>query len=232
MLDMERRELILEYLRQKRTAKVSLLAEKIHVSEATMRRDLAELERMGFIKRVHGGAALVDSASQELSMFIRERQNEAAKRIIAQKASRHLQDGQMIFLDASSTAMHLVKYFKAFKSLTIITNGLTTTNELQDSVHKVYCTGGLLLHNSSAYVGSYAIEIVQRFNADIFFFSSRGISEKGLITDASYEETAIRRAMLEHSKKHIYLCDKSKQGLCFGYNLCTLSQVDDYITDD
>ena len=90
MLDMERRELILEYLRQKRTAKVSLLAEKIHVSEATMRRDLAELERMGFIKRVHGGAALVDSASQELSMFIRERQNEAAKRIIAQKASRHL----------------------------------------------------------------------------------------------------------------------------------------------
>lgn len=232
MLDVERREMILKILRQRHTEKVAALAKSVHVSEATMRRDLNEMERMGFIKRIHGGAVLVEGFNQELSMSVREQQNENAKRIIAQKASRFLHDGQIIFLDPSSTAMHLVRHFENFRSLTIITNGISTAGELLRSSHKVYCTGGLMLHNSSAFVGSHTIEIIQRFNADIFFFSSRGVSSTGLITDASSEETAVRRAMLAHSRKSVFLCDKSKMGTLFGYNLCSLSEVDHYITND
>ena len=221
MLEVERFEKIMEYLREKKTAPVNVLAKRLFVSEATMRRDLSELERKGLVKRLHGGAILLDGANQELPLYLRERQNTDAKRIISEKASHHIVEGQTIFLDASSTA----------QNLTIITNGLKTAQELNSLSHRIYCTGGLLLHNSSAYVGDFAADFVRNFNADIMFFSSRGVSESGQITDASREETYIRQVMLQQSRKHIFLCDHNKIGQVYCYNLCNVSQLDDYITD-
>lgn len=179
MLEVERFEKILEYLREKKTAPVSVLA----------------------------------------------------KRIISEKASRYIAEGQTVFLDASSTAQYLIKYFEGFQNLTIITNGMKTAQELNSLSHRIYCTGGLLLHNSSAYVGDFAADFVRNFNADIMFFSSRGVSEDGHITDASQEENYIRQVMLQQSRKHIFLCDHNKIGQIYCYNLCSISQVDDYITD-
>ena len=218
MLEVERFEKIMEYLREKKTAPVNVLAKRLFVSEATMRRDLSELERKGLVKRLHGGAILLDGANQELPLYLRERQNTDAKRIISEKASHHIVEGQTIFLDASSTAQYLIKYFENYQKL----NSLS---------HRIYCTGGLLLHNSSAYVGDFAADFVRNFNADIMFFSSRGVSESGQITDASREETYIRQVMLQQSRKHIFLCDHNKIGQVYCYNLCNVSQLDDYITD-
>ncbi|MBQ2756317.1 MAG: DeoR/GlpR transcriptional regulator [Oscillospiraceae bacterium] len=231
MFEPERLEQILTILRRTQTATVKHLAQQLYVSEATVRRDLNELERRGFINRIHGGAVLTDGATREVPLFLREQQNTESKRIIAAKAAQHLCDGQVIFLDASSTAMYLIPHFERFQNLTIITNGLKTSQNLRSLKHNVYCTGGLMLHNSLAYIGDFAAEFIRHFNADIFFFSSLGISEDGRITDASSEETNIRRIMLEQSRKHIFLCDSSKQGKTYCYNLCNLSQVDDYISD-
>ena len=130
MLEVERFEKIMEYLREKKTAPVNVLAKRLFVSEATMRRDLSELERKGLVKRLHGGAILLDGANQELPLYLRERQNTDAKRIISEKASHHIVEGQTIFLDASSTAQYLIKYFENYQNLTIITNGLKTAQEL------------------------------------------------------------------------------------------------------
>lgn len=155
--------------KRKKTAPVNVLAKRLFVSEATMRRDLSELERKGLVKRLHGGAILLDGANQELPLYLRERQNTDAKRIISEKASHHIVEGQTIFLDASSTAQYLIKYFENYQNLTIITNGLKTAQELNSLSHRIYCTGGLLLHNSSAYVGDFAADFVRNFNADIMF---------------------------------------------------------------
>ena len=62
-------------------------------------------------------------------------------------------------------------------------------------------------------------------------FSNRGVSESGQITDASREETYIRQVMLQQSRTHIFLCDHNKIGQVYCYNLCNVSQLDDYITD-
>ena len=231
MFEPERLEQILTILRRTQTATVKHLAQQLYVSEATVRRDLNELERRGFISRIHGGAVLTDGANREVPLFLREQQNTESKRIIAAKAAQHLCDGQVIFLDASSTVMYLIPHFERFQNLTIITNGLKTSQELRSLKHNVYCTGGLMLHNSLAYIGDFAADFIRNFNADVFFFSSLGVSEDGKITDASAEETNIRRVMLEQSRKHIFLCDSSKHGKTYCYNLCSISQTDDYISD-
>ena len=95
MLEVERFEKIMEYLREKKTAPVNVLAKRLFVSEATMRRDLSELERKGLVKRLHGGAILLDGANQELPLYLRERQNTDAKRIISEKASHHIVEGDI-----------------------------------------------------------------------------------------------------------------------------------------
>ena len=232
MLETERLEEILTHLRQRHTTTVAALAKRLYVSEATIRRDLTELERQGLVKRVYGGAVLVQSTQAEVPMMQRAHQNSRSKAQIAAMAVKHLQNGQTIFLDASSTVMHLVKHLDSVQSLTIITNGVKTAIELQSlNQHTVYCTGGRMLHNSSAYVGAYAEDFIRNFNADVFFFSSRGVSESGLITDSSCDENHIRRVMFDHSRKHIFLCDQSKIGHAYSYNLCPLQQVDEFITN-
>ena len=232
MLETERLDQIMTYLRQKHTSTVAALSKRLFVSEATIRRDLTVLEQRGLVKRVYGGAVLAENAQSELPLVLRAQQNSHSKTQIAAAAARHLCNGQTIFLDASSTVMHLIKHFESMQSLTIVTNGLKTAIELQTLYqHTVYCTGGRMLPNSSAYVGAYAEDFIRHFNADIFFFSSRGVSDTGLISDASSDENHIRRVMFEHSRKHIFLCDQSKVGKTYCYNLCTLQQVDDFITD-
>ena len=231
MLELERLEKILGYLRENQTATVHNLARKLYVSEPTVRRDLSELERRGLVKRLHGGAVLVDSTYSELPLYVRQQQNSTAKQIMAAKAIRYLQDGQVVFLDASSTAMHLIPYFEHYENLTIITNGVKTAQELQRFHHRVYCTGGLMLHHSAAYVGDFAMDFIRQFNADIVFFSCRGLAESGMITDASQEETAVRKVMLNQSRMKIFLCDSSKIGKQYCYNLCPVSNVDVFITD-
>ena len=231
MLEEERLNHILEYLRQSQTATVQALSKRLYASEATVRRDLNELARRGMVKRLHGGAALLDTAARELPLYVRQQQNAAAKHAMAAQAAQYLRDGQVIFLDASSTVMYLVKYLENFENLTVITNGIQTAQELQRFHHRTYCTGGLMLHQSGAYVGEHAADFLRRFNADLCFFSSQGLSEDGWITDDSGEETHIRRVMLEQSRKKIFLCDRSKVGQVYACNLCKLDRVDVFITD-
>lgn len=231
MFEAERLQKILKFLDGKQAVSVQQLSQELFVSCTTIRRDLNELQRQGLVKRIHGGAVLIAGDAQELPLYMRKKQNSAAKELIALRAVTHIRDGQVLFLDASSTVQHLVPHLAGFRDLTIITNGLKTAQELSDLPHKVYCTGGLQLHNSSAYVGHIAERTIREFNADIFFFSSRGLAADGRITDASGEETQLRRVMLEHSKTHIFLCDSSKFGADFCHNLCRLHQVDVFISD-
>lgn len=231
MFELERLEKIQDILSERNTMSVRHLAEQLFVSETTIRRDLNELERQGLVKRIHGGVVLLAGPNRELPLYMRERQNSEAKELIASRALTHIHNGQVLFFDASSTVQRMVRHLTQFRDLTIITNGLKTAQELSSLSHNVYCTGGLQLHNSSAYVGHIAEQTVREFSADLFFFSSRGLSETGKITDASAEETQLRRVMFEQSEKRIFLCDSSKFGNTYCHNLCRLEQVDAMISD-
>lgn len=227
----ERYEAIVDILREKSTVSVHFLAKELFVSEPTIRRDLKKMEESGIIKRTFGGAVLSEYLNKEVPLSMRERENMTAKDYIAREAVKHICDGQVVFLDASSTASRIVKYISAFSNLTVITNSPKTSLKLAELKIKSFCTGGLMLENSIAYVGSYAENFVKNFNADIFFFSSRGITQNGLITDSSVEESDLRKAMMSNSKKNIFLCTSDKIGKQYFYNLTNASETDGVICD-
>ena len=232
MAIIQRQEKILAYLVEHHTASVHRLAKEVYASEATIRRDLAALERLGKIKRTFGGAVLTEFLNREVPLTLREQANIQAKDTIAAKAAALIQDGDTVFLDASSTALRLVRHLPRFQDLTVITNGPKTSLALGALKIPCHCTGGILLPDSVAYVGADTCSFFRRFNPDVVFFSCRGVTEEGRLCDSSLEESHVREAMLSGSGRKIFLCDSSKFGMTYRYNFAHLEELDEIITEN
>lgn len=231
MYNIERQNEIINILVEKKSISVNKLAKILYVSAPTVRRDLSELEQQGKVLRTHGGVILRMTAESEIPLMFREDQNSIAKQIIANKASKIVQNGSVIFLDASSTAAHIIPFLKKFSDIVVITNSPKTSMKLGENNIKNYCTGGLLLMHSVAFVGSETEKFISSINADLLFFSSRGYMSGGFITDSSVEEAAIKKAMIRNSEKSFYLCDSSKKNKKYLYNICSTEDVTGIINE-
>lgn len=231
MIPNSRHEEILQILRQRGTVAVSRLAGELYASEATIRRDLTVLEEQGMLRRVHGGAVLLGGAEQEVPLYLRERERHLEKARIAQRAVEEVFNGATILLDASSTVLHMVPLLARFSDLTVITNSPKTSLALAEYRIKNYCTGGALLGGSIAYVGSRAERAIREIQADLLFFSCRGLGLEGRLSDSALDETSIRQVMLEHSNKQFGLCDSSKLGREYLHTLCHAGDLTDLFCD-
>lgn len=228
----EREEKILNLLLEKQTVTVQELSKTLYVSIPTLRRDLIKLEQMGKIVRTHGGAQLIQKAADEqIPFFLREQEQNSAKEIIARRAVEFIRDGDIIMLDGSTSAYTIIPHLTRFQNLIVITSSAKSSFLLgRMGIHNI-CTGGRMITRSLSYVGEEAESAVRRYNADVVFFSCRGISMDGRLTDNSIEENSLRKTMLQYSKKRIFLCDSSKLDQIYLNNLIHLSQVDEILCE-
>ena len=132
MLALERRNLILEKLQTERRVVVSELSQLYEVSEETIRRDLDKLEKEGLATKSYGGAVINENVSIDLPFNIRKNQNVGGKQKMAEIVAEMVQDGDHIFLDASTTAVFIAKALKDKERLTVITNSMEILIELSD----------------------------------------------------------------------------------------------------
>ena len=228
----EREERILNALLEKDTIRVQELADKLYISVPTLRRDLAKLEAMGKVIRTHGGARLRKSpADKQIPIVLREQEQNSAKDIIGRKAAALVKDGDIVMLDASTSAYSIIPYLGDFNDLIVITSSAKAAVLLGQMGIQTICTGGRMITHSFAFIGDDAERTLRSYNADIAFFSCRGVSVDGRLTDKSVEENALRKVMLQQSKKNVLLCDSSKLGHIFLNTLCGVSEIDDIICE-
>ena len=225
MYNLERQEQIMRILEKSRSISVTKLATLLYVSQPTIRRDLSILEEQGKVQRTHGGVVLRKVSDAEIPLMFREDQNNASKRTIAEKAAKLIHNGDVIFLDASSTVSYLIPHLEKLQDIIVVTNSPKTSIRLGEKGIKNYCTGGLLLKRSVAYVGSETEKFISNINADLFFFSSRGYTDRGMITDSSEQEVMVKKAMLKNAEKSYYLCDTSKKGKKYAFNICAIKDI-------
>ena len=114
----------------------------------------------------------------------------------------------------------------------MITNSAKASFVLEEMGIKNICTGGHMINKSFSYLGDDAIKTVNNYNADVMFFSCRGLSDNGFLTDNSIEENLVRKAMMKKSRKSVLLCDKNKIEKTYLNNLCHISEVDEIICDE
>lgn len=232
-MSVDREKQILEFLLKERQLTVKQLARKLFISEPSVRRDLASLERQNLIKRIHGGAVLDDSAlsKNKIPFLIREYEQSDAKMRIAQKAIDLISDNDVIFMDASTSCYYIIPFLASKRNLTVITNGVKTLTKLAEYDICAISTGGILVNSCLALVGDEAYDTITRFNADIAFFSCRGISPDGFLTDISAAENNVRKRMIKNAKKSYLLCASSKIGKEYFHNLCHRDEIDGVIDE-
>lgn len=143
-----RQQEIVNYLKNNQFARVTDLIELVNYSEATIKRDLVFLEKSGLIRRVRGGAMLIDNRKIDVPylMKITKLEEETEKRKIADTASSLIRDDMVLFLDSSTTSLHLVRNLARFDGLQIITNGIVTAAMLSEyTTAKVSVLGGAIV---------------------------------------------------------------------------------------
>lgn len=231
MLQFERQQSILHYLQQHHTAKVGQLAKAIYTSEASVRRDLAAMEAEGLVVRVYGGVVLAEHKNDVVPPALRDGANSAAKDIIARRAADLIKDGDTVIFDSSSTVRRICQHIHKRKNLKVITNNLRICEELKETDIAVYVTGGEFYKMRGCFLGPYAERFLASVNADAVFFSCKGLSEGGYLTDVSEDEISMRTAMLRQAKHSYFLCDSSKLGVNCTFTLCHADEVTDILCD-
>lgn len=230
MYDIERRDRIIEILREKKSCSVAELAYKLSFSQATIRRDLAVLEKEMKISKTFGGAVIRDNFPTEVPLSLRRDDNSAVKAAICAAASSLLKDNITLFLDSSSTVEYILPYLTRYKGLTVITNNPEIPVRLAETEINIYSTGGKFLHHSQSYVGEFAQNMLRGINADILFFSARGIDSEGKVTNSSTEDD-IHKIMIKNSALSCLLFDSSKLGRTYPFTICNISDIGVLVTD-
>ncbi|MBM7586043.1 DeoR family fructose operon transcriptional repressor [Bacillus pakistanensis] len=218
MLTPERHLIILELLEGKKVVKIQELAEATSSSESTIRRDLSQLEKQSKLKRIHGGASLLQRIGEELSVIEKSTKNIGEKDRIAKYAASLVREGHCIYLDAGTTTFQMIPYLTA-KNIIVVTNGLTHLEALIEKNVKTYLIGGYAKQKTRALIGSGAITSLQNYRFDSCFMGVNGIHLEHGFTTPDPEEAFVKSLAMQLSQQAYVVTDHTK------FNEVTFSKV-------
>lgn len=213
MLAEERLAKILDLLTEKRSATVQELCEALNASESTVRRDLTELDRLGKLNKVHGGATLPDSQflADELTMDVKQALAIAEKRDIARAAAMLIRPQDFIYIDAGTTTLALVQALSGSAlEAHYVTNGIAHARLLAQKGCKVFVPGGMLRPNTEAIVGAAAVASLQAYNFTKAFLGANGVDLQAGFTTPDPEEAAVKATAVRHARESWFLVDSTK----------------------
>ncbi|MBO1002743.1 DeoR/GlpR family DNA-binding transcription regulator [Pseudogracilibacillus auburnensis] len=209
MLTAERHEKIICLLKKQKIVKVQELVEKLQTSESTIRRDLVQLEKENKLKRVHGGASLIQQIKVEPSMIEKTNKNIIEKNRIAAYAASIIQDRDCVFLDAGTTINQMIPYINA-KEITVVTNGLSHFRPLLERNIETYLLGGFIKPRTEALIGQLAMESLRKYRFDKTFIGVNGIHLDDGYTTPDPEEAAIKACAMKQGHRVFVLADHTK----------------------
>ncbi len=229
----ERKQKILEFVREHKKATVQELCDAYDVSSATIRNDLRELEGSGLLLRTHGGAIVKSKAKFELGTKEKKILYKAEKNGIAEKALELIEDGDTIILDTGTTTLELAKKLGRKKNLTVVTNDLDTALILDEiGIERVIVLGGILRSGFHCTVGSRGRDLLAGLQADKAFMGVNGFTfEKGASTP-DLQHAEIKEAMVQAATKVYLLFDRSKLGRKAFARFAGPDEIDGIIIDE
>jgi DeoR/GlpR family transcriptional regulator of sugar metabolism len=231
MLASERRRLILERVAERQTIEGQALADELNVSVMTIRRDIKQLERDGFLRQTYGGATVHITKSVELGFNSRALQCATEKRIIGAYASQKIEPGQTIFLSEGTTTAQFAQFLPPHPHLQVVTASLSHASLLGSRGIRVIVLGGKLHSDELVMTGPLAAIGINDFYADVCVLGAAGIDPQIGVTELEHEVAAIHRLMLQRSCRTILLADHNKMGLRAPAVVVPLCEIHTIITD-
>ncbi|MDC3418048.1 DeoR/GlpR family DNA-binding transcription regulator [Aquibacillus salsiterrae] len=232
MLVAERQQKIVDLVNERKSIRVTELSNIFSVTEETIRRDLEKLEKEKQLARSHGGAVSIQSKDDiELPYSQREVMNVKEKKEIALEAVKHVEVGDKIILDASTTAWYMAKALPN-KPITVLTNSIKVAMELSAKKEiTVISTGGVLLPDSLAYVGPLAETALDSYHVNKAFISCKGLHLDRGISESDEQQARIKKQMMDITESVYIMIDHSKFGVQAFSRISGLETIDHIITD-
>ncbi len=223
-----RQQTLLDLLAQHQSLTTNALAELLHVSIETLRRDIRELHQQGKIVRQHGRVKYVaeDCSDNGLSFGDRFRRHARNKKEVVAQVLSQIETDMCIALDASSTCWYLSKQLPNM-ALTVITNSFRICCELEKKSNiTLICTGGTLARKySSFFINSDALALIKAQSIDLFIFSCDSVDRFGNVWDTNNGNAKFKKYVFAHARKKVLLIDKSKIGSRGELNLFNLHDI-------
>jgi DeoR family fructose operon transcriptional repressor len=230
----ERRKQIVKILEIKKRASVNELSEEFDVSRATIRRDLSELEKNGFLRRTHGGAILSGSSKLEPSFEEKEDRFASEKIAIGKKAAEIIKNGDTIYLDAGTTTRQIIEFLGNKKNLTIVTNALHIIKKIKEMNLncELVVVGGNFKWTTEAMIGPMAEDFLHILRVDKAFVGANGFNKEDGATTPDPKEGKMKEIALDIAAENFLIFDKSKWEEVYFYKFAETTQIDFIITDD
>jgi DeoR family fructose operon transcriptional repressor len=231
MLAAERKLRIAELVKQKRVATVAALAQEFQVHEATIRRDLAEMEQEGILKRTHGGVVIVDRGANHEPFSERASEQLEQKKRIGKKAAELIEDGEHVILDSGTTTIHIAKNLVNRSNITVVTNDINVAAELRDAQGiTVIVTGGTLYRSSFMLNGMFTNEVLSTLHVQKAFIGTPAIHSKYGLTHPESELVPTKKSMIEAAQEIIVVADDTKIGKVTLHTVAPIESVHTFIT--
>jgi DeoR/GlpR family transcriptional regulator of sugar metabolism len=205
-----RRAEIMRLLLESGTAQIRELAETMKVSLMTIHRDLNDLQDQGLVRRIRGSVSTEKSMLVESNYIYRRRQQIDNKRNLARAALSHIEPGNAIVWDDSSTTFHLCDFIENVTPVTVITNAMPVMDRLKDMPGiELIGLGGKFLRRYNGFFGLACENMIRTFHVDVAVLSTTTIQGVSLYTQDE-EVVRVKQAMMKIARKKILLVDESK----------------------
>ncbi|WP_323814881.1 DeoR/GlpR family DNA-binding transcription regulator [Cellvibrio sp. NN19] len=236
MLEKQRQQLILDFLDEAQFARVGELCEQLNSSEATIRRDLNKLASQGKIKKIRGGAEVIQSKVVSVakiagkSFWVDKEKNVDTKRMIAKRAVELCEDGESVIINGGSSTFMMAEFLQE-RRMNILTNSFVLAHELlESSQNQITLPGGEVYRKQSIILSSFENDTTQNYHGSKMFMGCPGISEIGVMETDPLLILAEQK-LRKRAEKLIVLADSTKIGVKGNLIFSKLTDVDVVITD-
>ena len=232
----ERRWAIVEDVQRNNRLSVAELSHQFDVSQATIRRDLAYLDQVGLLQRVHGGAQALSLAEQTFLFDARLLQHAEVKRAIGRLAAQLIRPGDTVFLDSGTTVLEIARSISSelldSGGLTVVTRSLVIACEFRTRPNtRLVLLGGMYAHDFDTFVGSKVKHALQGMHVDTLFIGTDGVTaDRGMTTD-NLSEVELYPVMTGCADRVVVVTDSSKIGVNQLQATLSLDQIHAFITD-
>ncbi len=229
---------ILDYVKSRKHCSLEELRERFGVSPATIYRDVAALVARGALQRVRGGVAALErpaaAAAPPNGYRDRAEGNRAGKERIARKALERIADGDILFLDSSTTVACLARLLptRPFAALTVVTNSVAIVERFAAfPSHWVrIALGGPYDPQLHSLLGQETFRQLDRIAPTKAFVSAYGVDDRIATTNHENQAALLMRVFEKTPQKYL-LADRSKFGRTGLYRLAARGAFDEILSD-
>ena len=227
----DRRHSILARVADEQTIHVAELARELRVSEMTIRRDIARLERDGFMRRTYGGATAHVTRSFDVSFSARALEHTREKRLIGMRAADLIGAARLVYLGIGTTAEQFARYLPPRDDLAVVTASVPIASLLGTRPIRVTILGGAILRDELHCVGPIAVRTLERFRFDLAVVGAAGLSAAWGITELTDDEAEVQRTAIERAARVVVIADGSKLGRVTTAIVASADSVAALVTD-